>query len=64
MRPKLTDILIEKVGAFRRKRIFEGLPVFDLFGSNDDVQHLAWARPDQISLDIELYQIAHANRRH
>jgi hypothetical protein len=64
MRPKLTDIALKKVDAFRRKRVLEGLSVFDLFGTNDDVQRLASARPDEISLYIELYQIAHANRRH
>src|SRR5271169_1407 len=64
MRPKLTDVVLEKVDAFWRKRVFEGLSVFDLFSAYNDVQRLALARPDQISLDIELYQIAHAHRCH
>jgi hypothetical protein len=42
MRPKLTDVALEKVDAFRRKRVLEGLSVFDLFGTNDDVQCLAF----------------------
>jgi hypothetical protein len=64
MRPKLTDIALEKVYGFRRKRIFEGFSIFDVFGTNDEVQCPAAARPDQISRDIKLYQIAHADRRH
>jgi hypothetical protein len=39
-----------------------GLPVLDLFGAYDDVQRLAQTRPDEISLDVELYQIVHADR--
>ena len=64
MRPKLADIALEKLYAFRRKRVFEGFSIFDVFSTNDDVQCPAVARPDQISLDIELYEVAHADRRH
>ena len=64
MRPKLPDVAFEKVDAFRRKRVIEGLSILDLFGAYDDVQRPALARPDQISLDIELCQVAHADRRH
>ncbi len=64
MRPKLTDIALKEVDAFWRKRVLEELSIFDLFGAYDDVQCPAVAQPDKIFLDIELCQIAHANRRH
>ena len=52
MRPKLTDIALKKVDAFRRKRVIEGLSIFDVFAAYDDVQRSALAQPDQIFLDI------------
>ena len=64
MRPKLTDIALKKVDAFRRKRVIEGLSIFDLFAAYDDVQRSALAQPDQIFLDIERCEIDHADRRH
>ena len=64
MRPKLTDIALKKVDAFRRKRVIEGLSIFDLFAAYDDVQRSALAQPDQIFLDIERCEIAHADKRH
>jgi hypothetical protein len=64
MRPKIPNVAFEKVDALRRKRVFERLPILDLFGAYNDVQRLALARPDEISLDVELYQVAHANRGH
>src|SRR6266850_7140863 len=64
MRPKLTDIALKKIDAFQRKRVIEGLSIFDLLAAYDDVQRSALARPDQILLDIERCQISHAERRH
>jgi hypothetical protein len=64
MRPKLPDVALEQLDAFRRERILERLTVFDLFGGDDDVQRPALTRPDKISLDIELDEIAHADWRH
>src|ERR1700731_362087 len=64
MRPKLPNVALEKIDAFRRERVFERLAVFDLFGRDDDVQRLALTRSDEISLDIQLDEIAHADRRH
>jgi hypothetical protein len=64
MGPKFTDITLNKIDAFRWKWVLERLSVFDLFGVYDDVQCPALARPDEISLDIKLYQVSHAYRRH
>src|SRR5271170_4995237 len=64
MRPKVPNIALEKVNALRRQRVVERLPVLYLLGRNDDVEGLALARPDEISLDVELCQVAHANRGH
>src|ERR1700736_2959601 len=64
MRAKFTDIALEKVDALCRKWVLERLSIFDLFGAYDDVQRPSLARPDQILLDIERCQIAHADRRH
>src|SRR5271156_6910642 len=52
MRPELSDVALEKVDAFRWKRVFEWLSVLYLFSSYDDVQRLARAWPDEISLNI------------
>jgi len=64
VRPKLLDIELKEFDAFRRQRVLEGLSILDLIGAYNDVQRFALTRPDQILLDIELCQIAHANRRH
>ena len=44
--------------------MLEGLLVFDVFGSDDDMQRPAPDRADKILLDIEVDEIAHADRRH
>ena len=41
MRPKSIDISIDKSGAFRWKRMLKGFLVFDVFGSDDDMQRPA-----------------------
>ena len=44
--------------------MLEGFPVFDVFGSDNDVQRPALDRSNKISLEIEVDEIAHADRCH
>ena len=44
--------------------MLEGFPVFDVFRSDDDVQRPALDRSNKISLDIQVDEIAHADRCH
>src|SRR5271165_3734398 len=64
MRPKFLDIGLDKSGAFRRKRMIDRYLVLDLFGTNDEVQSPALARLHEVSFDIEVDEIAHADRCH